>query len=264
MLHDINAHPRDAFIEFDEPTHIYTIHGAKGYTSVTTFVHHHFESFDADRVVAKMMTGRNMRDETYKYYGMTAEEIKAQWAANGTAASAAGTKMHYDIECFYNGLGDNGNDSVEFGYFRAFAADHPHLVAYRTEWMIYYEEYRICGSVDMVFFNTKTGKYCIYDWKRVRNIEFEGFGGRKAHTPCVSHLPDCNFFTYSLQLNMYRALLEAKYGLQIDDLVLVVLHPENAEYVTVECVDLRAEVAALLEHKRAADVEGADAANNTH
>lgn len=246
MLSQINAHPRDESITFYEPTHIYTVNGEVGtYTSVTTFNHHHFSVFDADKVIAGM-TKRIANDPTYKYYGMSADDIKAAWEVNRVAASTAGTKLHYDIECFYNGLGDNGNDSIEFGYFRAFVEAHPHLIPYRTEWMVYYEEYKICGSVDMVFFNTITNKHCIYDWKRSRNIEMEGFNGKRSHTPCISHIPDCNFFIYSLQLNMYRAILEAKYGLQIDELVLVVLHPDNTGYETFECADLRTEIADLL------------------
>lgn len=258
MLDQINAHPRDASITFDEPTHVYTISGAKGYTSVTTFNHKHFEEFDADKVIANMLRGSKMRDPQYKYFGQTPEEIKAGWSANGAAASGAGTKLHYDIESFYNGLGDNGNTSIEFGYFKQFVADHPHLVPYRTEWMVWYEEYQICGSIDMVFTDTRTGKLCIYDWKRVQQIEFEGFGNKCAITECISHIPDCNFYKYSLQLNMYREIVEAKYGFEIGDMVLVVLHPANDTYICVPCEDMRAEVHALLAQRAAAKTISVD------
>ena len=46
-----NEHPRDKFLEFYEPTHTYTVHGEKGYTSVTTFIHKHFEPFNADKII---------------------------------------------------------------------------------------------------------------------------------------------------------------------------------------------------------------------
>ena len=42
---------------------------------------------------------------------MTADEIKAQWNENGRLASEAGTKMHYDIECYYN---NNPNENIGF------------------------------------------------------------------------------------------------------------------------------------------------------
>ena len=32
---------------------------------------------------------------------------------------------------------------------------------------------------------------------------------------CINHLPDTNFWHYSLQLNTYKAILEDKYGVKI-------------------------------------------------
>ena len=45
------------------------------------------------------------------------------------------TKMHYDIECFYNGINVQ-NDSSEYKYFMQFY-DFSHLMPYRTEWMVW-------------------------------------------------------------------------------------------------------------------------------
>ena len=64
-----NAHPRDEFITFDEGPHIYTVHGEQGYTSVTTFVHHNFASFDSTAILDKIMSSSKMKDPKYKYYG---------------------------------------------------------------------------------------------------------------------------------------------------------------------------------------------------
>ena len=47
-LANLNKHPRDDRILFDEPTHVYTIDGDSGFTSVTTWNHSHFEHFDSD------------------------------------------------------------------------------------------------------------------------------------------------------------------------------------------------------------------------
>ena len=50
-----NKHPRDDRILFDEPTHVYTIDGDTGFTSVTTWNHSHFENFDSDKIIDNMM-----------------------------------------------------------------------------------------------------------------------------------------------------------------------------------------------------------------
>jgi hypothetical protein len=51
---DENAHERDKLIEFDEPTHKYTINGEEG-VCVTTFLHGHFDHFDSDKIIAGIL-----------------------------------------------------------------------------------------------------------------------------------------------------------------------------------------------------------------
>ena len=244
-----NAHERDPFITFDEGPHIYTIHGDSNYTSVTTFIHQQFSHFDADAIIEKMMP-KILNEPTYKYYGMTPEQIKQKWDKNGREASGSGTNMHNDIELFYNDVAVE-NNSIEFGYFKQFYADYPELKPYRTEWMVYYEELKLSGSIDMIFENPD-GTIQIYDWKRSKGIEYESYGDKCAKTECISHLPDCNFWHYSLQLNIYRAILEEKYGKRVTGMYLVCMHPDNynKSYQRIEVHDLRQEVATLFEQRR--------------
>lgn len=249
-LAEKNAHPRDKFITFDEGPHIYTVHGEQGYTSVTTWNHHHFSQFDADAIIDKMLRGKNMQDPNYKYYGMTREQIKASWDKNRDAASGSGTQMHYDIECYWNGM-DVKNNSTEFQWFMNFVRDHPELKPYRTEWMVYYEELKLSGSIDMVF-ELPDGSLQIYDWKRCKEIVYESAFGKCALTPCICHLPDTNFWHYALQLNTYKKILEEKYGKQITGLYLVVMHPENpyGNYDRIALPVLTKEMEDLFEERR--------------
>jgi len=249
-LAKLNAHERDPFIEFDPVPHVYTVRGEGGYTSVTTFVHSHFEHFDAEAQAQKIVAGKNMSNPKYKYYGMTAEQIAQMWQKTGEEASAAGTKLHYDIECYWNGWTVE-NASIEYGYFLKFVSDfqakNTGVKPYRTEWMVYYEELKFSGSIDMVFENPD-GTLRIYDWKRCGEIPAEAFGGKCAKTECIKHLPDCKFWQYSLQLNTYKMILEAKYGKTVTELCLVCLHPDNA-YKTYDLLPvpvLDAEMEALV------------------
>lgn len=232
MLQSINAHPRDQFIEFEEKNHIYTVHGELGYTSVTTWNHRHFHEFDADAIIKGILkNARWKKDPTYKYYGRSSEDIKADWETNRVSASTMGTKLHNDIEDFYNAK-EVHNSSVEYGYFNQFWTEFqlqfPTLRPYRTEWMVFHEELKISGSIDMIFENTEDGTIWIYDWKRSKEISYEScFKNSFAKTPCVSHFPDTNFWHYTLQLNMYRAILEQKYGKRVSKMCLVCLHPDN-------------------------------------
>lgn len=243
-----NAHPRDKDISFEEGPHIYTVLGKRNWTkSVTTWNHEHFSHFNPDEVIDKMMAGRKWNDPTNKYYGMTREQIKEQWAQSGSVASKAGTKMHYDIECYYNGQ-DVVNESIEYKYFKRFVQDFPELTPYRTEWMVFYEELRMSGSIDMIFENPD-GTLQIYDWKRCKDIVNESGFGKYSKTTCISHLPDTNFWHYALQLNMYKVILEHKYGKQVTGLYLVCLHPDNAykSYERIQVPVLEKEMKDLLE-----------------
>lgn len=217
-----NPHERDSHISFDEGPHIYTIDGENGYTSVTRWCHSHFKEFDADKIITKMM--RSHKWSQSKYYGMSVQSIKDLWDKNGSDASAAGTKLHYDIEKFYNNE-LVANESIEFKYFMEFYEKHKHKTPYRTEWMIYDKELKFAGSIDMVYIN-KDGTIDIYDWKRGKDMKLDN-KWQHSTTKCISHLPDTNYWHYTLQLNTYKYILEKNYGMKVNKLYLVKLHPNN-------------------------------------
>jgi len=79
--------------------------------------------------------------------------------------------------------------------------------------------------VDMLFENPD-GTLQIYDWKRSKKVVKENRWA-SAIVDCISHLPDSNFWKYSLQLNTYKWILEKNYGKKISNMFLVWLHPNN-------------------------------------
>lgn len=268
-----NAHERDARIVFDEAPHLYYIDGStEGYISVTTYVHSHFESFDADKIIANMMKSKNWKSNE-KYYGKTSDQIKQEWQDNCDKAAADGTRMHFVIESYYNEKynpdyetrsklvednkekenASNGDaagptgPTIEFQYFRNFLYAHPHLIPFRTEWTIFDEELKLAGSIDMLFYDESEGTYHIYDWKRCRNIQKTNGFNKWGNKECIDHLPDSNYWHYSLQLNIYKALLERKYNMIIDDLYLVCMHPnnKNQNYLKIRAPNLQEEVRNL-------------------
>lgn len=244
-LSNLNHHSHDDHIEFDEPTHVYTIDGDSNYTSVTTWNHQHFSHFDADKIINNMMKSPKWPEN--KYYGKTPDEIKALWDKNRDEAAFAGTKMHYDIECYYNQC-PNENNSTEYSYFMNFVKKFPHFTPYRTEWTIFDKQLKLAGSIDMVFIK-EDGHLMIYDWKRCKNISKVNGWDKYAKTECINYLPDSNYWIYSLQLNTYKAILEKNYGFKVDELYLVCLHPENKSYLHIKVPDLQKEVKMLFDDR---------------
>lgn len=279
ILYNRNPHPRDKNLVFDEPSHKYTIltDPDSKYTSVTTWNHSHFPHFDADKIIKKMMKGSKWNPSN-KYWGLTPDQIKQQWADNASAVSGAGTDMHFDIECFMNQdlvdeednphsythadlleiYDDEQNQGIpppnlseEWQYFLQFVRAFPHLKPYRTEWMVYHEELKLAGSIDMVYENPD-GTLAIYDWKRAKEISKVNGFKESAITECIHHLPNTNYWHYSLQLNTYKAILEQKYNKKITDLYLVRLHPNNTRktFVLIKCADLSNEITDLFEYRK--------------
>lgn len=246
FLAQLNPHEKDQFIEFQEIGHKYFIHGESGYTSITTLIGKLFEHFDANKIIDKMLLGKKMLDPSYKYYGMNRSEIIALWDANGKDASEKGTAMHENIEKFYNNIAVEDH-SIEFGFFGQFILDFK-LKPYRTEWTVFYTKYKLCGSIDMIFENPD-GTLQIYDWKRVKSIEYESFGNKTSIIPCIKHMPDTNFWHYSLQLNLYKMILEEQYGKVVTDLYLVCMHPDNpsSTYDRIQVPILKDEVSQILQ-----------------
>ena len=270
-----NGHSKDKNLLFDEPTHKYTLitEPDTKLMSVTTWNHSHFPHFDADDIISKMMNGKKWNKD-HKYWGQTAQQIKDGWTANAQSVSGAGTDMHFDIECFMNQkiegntnpthqdllnnyemvLHETGqlppNLSEEWQYFLQYVKAFPDLKPYRTEWTIYHEQLKLAGSIDMVYENPD-GTLMIYDWKRAKEIiKTTGFN-KYGITECINHLPDTNFWHYSLQLNTYKAILEAKYGKKITALYLVRLHPNNVRktFDLIKCADLSNEIADLFQYR---------------
>jgi len=221
-LENLNKHERDTHITFDEGPHIYTIDGESDFTSVTKWNHSHFPDFNADKIIEKMKKSYRWKDN--KYFGMEVNEIKTLWRKNGKEASEAGTKLHCDIENFYNNQPVE-NDSIEYQYFMKFYNDHKDFKPYRTEWMIYDKELKMAGSIDMTFEN-EDGSIDIYDWKRSKDIKKTN-SWECATTECINFMPNSNFWHYSLQLNTYKSILEKNYGKKIRHMYLVRLHPNN-------------------------------------
>jgi hypothetical protein len=103
----------------------------------------------------------------------------------------------------------------------------------------------------MVYENTD-GSLMIYDWKRAKEISKTTGFKKYGKTECINHLPDTNFWHYSLQLNTYKAILESKYDKKITDLYLVRLHPDNPKktFELIKCADLSNEIKDLFEHRK--------------
>jgi len=233
-----NSHPRDKRIRFVDETHTYYIDGScSGYISSTTLVHTLFEKFDADKVIKKMRASRNWYKSPYK--GMTNEDIKNKWETNRDLAASSGTEMHLQLENYYNSI-EHEKNSKEFKMFEEYVKDHSSLIPYRTEWVIFDQDSKVSGSIDMVY-SRKNEKgeteYIIADWKRSKEIK-KGNIYQSGIDEYTHKLEDCNYIHYSIQLGIYKYILERNYDIKISETFIVVLHPNQTEYLKIHTEDM--------------------------
>lgn len=269
LLSKIHANPRDDNVVFFPEEHHYMILTdlSSNYTSVTEVVHSCFEQFETDKIIETMKAGDHW-NESNKYWGMADDEIKATWSRLAREASNLGTMLHGRIEMFMNsyyngppltnkqiydyyvrsgGRDHDAEEDKEWLYFLEFIEEYPQLKPYRTEWMIYHEDYKIAGCIDMVYENAD-GTLTIFDWKRSKEIQKENAFNNYSIAPSLSHIRDSNYWHYSLQLNFYKKILEEKYGKKVREMYLMKLHPNNCmnSYEMYEVPVLQTEIHQLL------------------
>lgn len=244
-LETLNFHERDKLIQFDESSHTYTVNKIV-LKSVTTWINSFFPKFDTNLIVDKMM--KSSKWSQHELYGKTKDEIISVWEKNNLQAVAEGTKLHRDIEFYFNDI-EVDNKSIEYYYFQNFVRDHYYLTPFRTEWKIYFEEVLTAGTIDMVF-KKSNGKLDIYDWKRCKQIKTSNFYKKFASIDFLRHLPDTNYMHYCLQLNIYKYILQKKYNYLVDKMFLVCLHPENKNknYLLYQVPDMPNEMKLIFNH----------------
>jgi ATP-dependent exoDNAse (exonuclease V) beta subunit len=241
-----NEHERDPHLSFDEKSHQYFVHGDK-FISSTTLIHSYFSKFDADEIIDNMQKSPNWSNN--KYYPLHKDEIKSIWSKNSESAIIQGTKLHQDIESYLN-FELFSNESKEFQYFLNFFREN-RINTYRTEWPIYDEESKIAGTIDCCCENNY-GELILYDWKRSKEIKRRSdFKKKFALSDELSHLEDVNFNHYSLQLNLYKYILEKNYNKKVKEMYLAVFHPDNfnKNYIIVTIPDMKKEIEFIVKKR---------------
>lgn len=189
----------------------------KMYYTVTKLSQLYFSQFDPDQVIKKMMASPKWPSSPY--YGKTPEEIKLQWKIAGEESAALGTKMHSHIESFYRQNTPWNDDSVECRNFNQFVQDNELTpFAFEMRVKLQHGSATVSGIIDAIFFDTDHNLVLI-DWKRCKDIKMENpfENGRE----CMSQLPNCNYIHYSIQLGLYKYMMEKIHNEKVIGLYIV-------------------------------------------
>ena len=247
-----NPMPGEDRIHFNEASHVYSVVGAEVRCSVTALVHKYSSGFDARAVIEQMQARDSWERARCAYLRedgaeMSVEEIMEKWETNGEVQRSRGTLMHYHIEQYLNGATIEEPNSPEFEQFlELYDAVLSEYQIFRTEAPIFHPGLGVAGQVDCLCLEDESGGTVLWDWKRTKEVRTDS---RQQMLPPVHHLPDCNYFGYALQLNMYRYILESCYDLKVSRLFLGIMHPLSPGPLCVELPRLEAEIALIVENE---------------
>lgn len=277
----VSSHPilplilaRDVRVVHKEDPWAYFVDGRQMSKSVTKLVERSFPEFKSRQVAEGMISGRSFYTDEAKYGKYwpliegkneveSIDAIVKLWEDNATEKSKLGKIMHMHIEQFY--LHSTSLPFIPecdlFARFhaKALAAGY---VPFRSEQIVFSKHFDIAGCVDMLYLspNQPTAtevvpglvhiapvRVWLVDWKRSEEIKQSGYG---MGLGLLSDKPHCNFEHYCLQLNIYKFLLERKYGMEVERMTIVALHPRQDRPLEYEVPDNQAIVAKLLEQSR--------------
>ena len=99
--------------------------------------------------------------------------------------------------------------------------------------IVYDPESLICGMLDILFYNVKTGEFQIWDWKT--NKKFDKEMKSRHFQDKLYMLEDSDLEIYSIQLAMYKLIIEKITGIKLGKSYVVWFSHNNDSYEVIEC-----------------------------
>lgn len=243
---DINFDiPTDFFTKFnkvkffDEP-HEYYVNKDK-LISVTTILHDYVEPFDEGYWL----------DVKSKEFNLPTYKIKRCWEFLNKKGTLKGSIIHDYIEnLFLNKvfrypeeeiINTFGFDPIKKEY--EITKNHVHnfyndsfdkLIPIKPELVVFDKDSLIGGMVDMLFYNIKKQEFQIWDWKTNKSFSYSENRKMKGE---LFMLDDCDLEMYSLQLQLYKYIIEKYTNIKLGNSYLVWFSHNNYNYEVIETKD---------------------------
>lgn len=245
-------------IRFVEKTHQYFDPQNKEYRSVSKLIQTIKPKFDREEISLRMAQ-KKAREE-----GIPVEQaqgiILAEWDRKRDSSSDWGNFIHNGIEDYLN-TGTTHKDLLPIG--KQIASFIAPFYKYYPEAILYDSEFGIAGQTDLTVVRQRTKNSVVdfYDYKtnEQKGIYYDSIlrhqdGKIKKHInkfllEPLSHLEDCNYNHYALQLSIYAYMAERTFGIKVGRLAIIFINKQlKANLLPIPY--LRYEVDALMKHHR--------------
>ena len=221
-------------ITLEESTHSYGLDNYPDleFTSVTKIVDSQFPPFEKEKI-AKSLTRR-----VPKYQHLTWEELVQEW----NDIRDHGTAVHKELENYVkHGKSPSLNKAIwGKNCFEDKIKGFGDKIF--SEVIVYSNELKIAGTVDLIVYDSEMNECYIFDWKTSKKIDHSY--KKKAITSACNGLTDSKIDQYSVQLSMYAYLLEEFHGIPIKEHYII--HLLDNSYKVIKGKYLRKNVELIL------------------
>jgi len=250
----------DNVVYFDKD-HRYQIDGKFIDYSVTKLLSRWKKPFDADKF-SKHIAAKE---------GVTQADVLALWDFKRDYANHKGTEVHKFIENilerkqtvidrsaivkFFNNRPDfKKKDSVDKYYYEVaktiknfysfYEWYKSNFVLIKSEFVVGDIEYNTAGTMDNLSYDLETKSLAIIDYKTNKKFNTSNDYGEKLLKP-LNHLENCEYVIYSLQLWLYKIMIEKNTSFKVDKIFIVWF--TELEYKKFDCLNLEKEAKFILE-----------------
>ena len=184
-------------IQFEPRAHRYTLDGQE-LVSVSSVIARAKPPFDAPSAAARVAARE----------GRTSAEVLAEWERKRVRSCTLGTAVHEHIAAAlgYAAVPAPSGTPQTDAFRRWWQMAQRNLQPVHVEWVVGDAALGIAGTVDLVAYSRKTEQYHLLDWKT--NGEFKTESPWGTLLAPFADLPDCYLSHYSLQLSLYRLIIE--------------------------------------------------------
>lgn len=228
-------------IYYDEP-HKY-FRGDDSYTSVTTLIHKYQEEFNVNY----------WANYISKKYNIPVHQIIRTWDFINKKGTMKGSIIHdYAENRFLNKVFKYPKEEIiqTFGFdpiYKEYEITKNHvdnfinvsknkLIPIKTELVVYDPELKISGMVDLLVYNVTAGEYQIWDHKTNKAFSFDN--DKQYLKEPLNTLQDCDLNIYSLQLNLYKRIIERNTNIKLGDSYLIWFSHNNKNFKVIKTKDM--------------------------
>jgi ATP-dependent exoDNAse (exonuclease V) beta subunit len=224
---------------FDEESHTYsylnptTKRPVQSFQSVTGFLSQFKKEFDSDKIAGIVAKKR----------AISKKQVLHEWKEISDTALHLGTRVHKWIEDYYNGLNpEMPEDPILLDRVLKFKQIHDEKLKAFTpvyqEFRVFSRKWGIAGTLDAL--KKLNNKYYVGDWKSNKKFttDADSEGRKQKLLYPFNDMWDNSLNGYSIQLSLYRLILQEEAGFETAGGFLVWIGPEEKPKM-YKIVDLR-------------------------